>query len=144
MNNDDFTVLVSGALDDFKQACVLCGCAFNMTEQVEQRICIQFCLKLQHSSAETIQMIQKAAAEGGWQLHHDTAPTHTSRLVQTFLAKHQITQVTQPPYSPDLVPRDFWLFPKLTSPLKGKRFQAVVDEIQENVMGQLMATGGTV
>ena len=31
----------------------------------------------------------------------------------SFLAKHQITQVTQPRYSPDLVPCDFWLFPKL-------------------------------
>ena len=41
------------------------------------------------------------------------------------LAKHQITQVTQPPYSPDLVPCDFWLFPKLKSPLKGKRFQTM-------------------
>ena len=26
-----------------------------MTEQVEQRICIKFCIKLEHSSAETIQ-----------------------------------------------------------------------------------------
>ena len=43
-------------------------------------------------------------------------------------------QVTKPPYSPDLVPCDFWLFPKLKSPLKGKRFQTV-DEIQENRIG---------
>ena len=41
----------------------------------------------------------------------------------SFLAKHQITQVTQPPYSTELVPCDFWFFPKLKSPLKGKRFQ---------------------
>ena len=33
---------------------------FKMTEQVEQRICIEFCVKLEYSSAETIQMIQKA------------------------------------------------------------------------------------
>ena len=39
--------------------------------------------------------------------------------------KLQITAVTQPHYSPDLVPCDFWLFPKLKSPLKGKRFQTV-------------------
>ena len=39
-----------------------------------------------------------------------------------FLVKHHITQVTQPPYNPDLVPHKFWLFPKLKSPLKGKRF----------------------
>ena len=39
---------------------------FKMTEQVEQRICIRFCIKLEHSSAEAIQMIQKAAAMGNW------------------------------------------------------------------------------
>ena len=90
-------------------------------------------------------MIQKAAAmaTGGWQLHHDNMPTDASRLMQSVLAKHQITQVTQPPYSPDLAPCDFWLFPKLKSPLKGKRFQTI-DEIRENTTGQLMAIGRTV
>ena len=39
---------------------------FKITEQVEQGICIKFCVKLEHSSAETIQMIQKAAAVGIW------------------------------------------------------------------------------
>ena len=34
--------------------------AFKMIECVEQRICIKFCVKLEHSSTETIQMIQKA------------------------------------------------------------------------------------
>jgi hypothetical protein len=29
-----------------------------------------------------------------------------------FLAKKSITKMDHPPYSPDLVPRDFWLFPK--------------------------------
>ena len=61
----------------------------------------------------------------------------------SFLVKHQITQVTQPPYSPYLAPWDFWLFPKLKSPLKGKRFQTI-DEIQEKTTGQLMVTGRTV
>ena len=41
---------------------------FKMTEQVEQQICIKFCVKLEHSSAETIQMIQKATAVGNWWL----------------------------------------------------------------------------
>jgi transposase len=31
-----------------------------MTERVDQRICIKFCFKLGHSSAETIPMIKKA------------------------------------------------------------------------------------
>ena len=39
---------------------------FKMTEQEEQQICIKFCDKLEHSSVETVQMIQKAAATGNW------------------------------------------------------------------------------
>ena len=38
--------------------------ASKMTEQVEQRICIQFCIKLAHSSMETLWVIQKVAAMG--------------------------------------------------------------------------------
>ena len=40
--------------------------AIKMTEQVEQEICIKFCIKLEHSSVEAIQMIQKATAMGSW------------------------------------------------------------------------------
>ena len=39
--------------------------AFKMTVQV-QRIHIKFCIKLVHSSAETVQMIRKATAVGNW------------------------------------------------------------------------------
>ena len=91
-------------------------------------------------------MIQKDSAQlwatGDWQLHHDNASTHASCLVQSFLVKHQIPQVTQPLYNPDLAPFSFWLFPKLRSPLKGKSFQTIY-KIQENVMGQLMVIGKT-
>ena len=73
-------------------------------------------------------MIQKAAATGDWQLHHNNAPAHASHLKQSFFAKHQITQVTQLPYNQDLVPCDFWLFSKLKSLLKGKGFHTI-DEI---------------
>ena len=78
-----------------------------------------------------------------WQLYHNNMSTRASRLVQSFLAKHQITQVIQPPYKTDLALCNFWLFPKLKSPLKGNRFQTF-DEIQKNRAGQLMATGKTV
>ena len=76
---------------------------------------------------------QKSTAMGNrWrQLHHDNTPAHASRLVQSFLTKHQITQVTQPPCSPELAPHNFWHFPKLKSPLKGKGFQ-FIDETWEN------------
>jgi hypothetical protein len=37
-----------------------------------------------------------------------------------------IPVVTQPPYSPDLAPSDFWLFPTLKIGLKGTRFATTV------------------
>ena len=40
--------------------------AFKMTEQVHQQICIKFYIKLEHSSMETMGMIQKAVAMGNW------------------------------------------------------------------------------
>jgi hypothetical protein len=46
--------------------------------------------------------------------------------------------VPHPPYSPDLAPCDFALFPKLKMKLKGRRFetdsdiQVVLDNIKEN------------
>ena len=46
-----------------------------------------------------------------WQLHQDNAPAHSSQLIQTFLAKHNIPEVRQAPYSPDLALCDFWMFP---------------------------------
>ena len=118
--------------------------AFKMTEWVEQQIHIKFCVKLEHSCMESIWMIQKAAALGSWWLAASSRQcTHLCHLSCSFFVKHDITQVTQPPYSPDLVSCDFRLFPKLKSPLKGNIFQTI-SEIQENAVGQLMATGRTV
>ena len=58
-----------------------------------------------------------------WVLHHDNAPAHASLLIRSYLAKHQTSVVSHPPYSPDLAPADFFLFPKLKTTLKGCRFQ---------------------
>ena len=126
------------AVDTVEWACALVAIAFafKMTEQVHQWICNEFCVKLEYSSMETIQMIRKATAMGKWRLPASSpqCTRHASCLVQSFLAKHQINHVTQPLYSPYLVPCDFWLFPKLKSPLNPFRFQ-VVDKNQGNMTG---------
>jgi len=70
-----------------------------------------------------------------WMLHHDNAPAHAS-LIRSYLAKHQTSFVSHPPYSPDLAPADFFLFPKLKTTLKGRRFQTK-EEIQENAIREL-------
>jgi len=52
-----------------------------------------------------------------WMLHHDNAPCHTSVSINEFLAEKDIPVVPQPPYSPDLSPCDFFLFPRLKNHL---------------------------
>ncbi|UYV77400.1 CSNK1A1 [Cordylochernes scorpioides] len=64
-----------------------------------------------------------------WLLHYDNAPAHTLLLVRDFLAKNNTLMMPQPPYSPDLAPCDFFLFPKLKRPMKGRRY-ATLDEIK--------------
>jgi histone-lysine N-methyltransferase SETMAR len=46
-----------------------------------------------------------------WHLHHGNATCHMALSVREFLAKHSISVVPHPPYSPDLAPCNFFLFP---------------------------------
>ena len=63
-------------------------------------------------------------AAKNFQLHHDNAPAHSEHVIHAFLAKNSMSLVRQAPYFPDLAPCDFWLFPKLKTILKERRFQS--------------------
>ena len=65
---------------------------------------------------------------GHWHFHQDNAPVHNSILVTDYLTKMGIKTVPQPPYSQDLGPCDFWLFPKL----RGCRYETI-EEMKEAV-----------
>lgn len=56
-------------------------------------------------------------------LHHDNAPAHTAAATLDFLAENGVRLLSHPPYSPDLAPCDFFLFPKLKLQLRGKEFK---------------------
>ena len=58
---------------------------------------------------------------GQWHFHQDNAPVHNSVLVIDYLTKMGIKTVPHRPYSPDLAPCDFWLFPKL----RGCRYETI-------------------
>ena len=73
-----------------------------------------------------------------WMLHHDNAPAHASLLFPSYLAKYKTSVVLHSPYSPNLTPAEFFLFPKLNTTLKGRRFQTI-EEIQENAIRELCA-----
>ena len=90
------------------------GLAFKMTKWVEQWICIKFLMKIEHSPAETIWMIQKPAAwaTGDWQLHHNNSSVHASCPMENFFVKHQIAQVDSAPLQPRFGSLQLLAFPQ--------------------------------
>ena len=62
--------------------------------------------------------------------HHDNVPAHVLHNVRQFLSSTKMTVIPHPPYSPDLVPCDFFLFPKMKLKLKGRHVQST-EEIQK-------------
>ena len=57
----------------------------------------------------------------GFILHWDIAPVHTAHIVTNFLASKEGVEVLRhPPYSPDLAPCNFFLFPKMKNKLAGE------------------------
>ena len=57
-------------------------------------------------------------------LIHDNVPAHKCVLVQDFLKEEKVVQLSHPPYSPDLSPCDFFLFPLLKKTLSGRRYDS--------------------
>jgi histone-lysine N-methyltransferase SETMAR len=53
-----------------------------------------------------------------WFLRHGNALCHSSIVVREFLTKNKVTTLEHAPYSPDLEPCDFFLFPKIKIHLK--------------------------
>jgi len=56
---------------------------------------------------------------GDWILLHDNC--------EAGLAKRKVTVLDHPPYSPDLAPAYYFLFPKVQSHLKGHLFDPILD-----------------
>jgi len=74
-----------------------------------------------------------------WIPHHDNAPAYRAVVTNEFLGKYVIPSLPHPPYSPDLAPCEFFLFPQLKKITKGRQFN-YLEEIQANVTRQLKAT----
>ena len=80
-------------------------------------------------------------------LLHDNARPHAARQTQELLKKFGWTVMPHPPYSPDLAPSDYHLFPKLKDHEGGKRFksddavQTEVARLLEGLAGDLFDLG---
>jgi len=69
-------------------------------------------------------------------LLHDNVPAHKAASVCQLLTQNNVPNFYHPPYSLDLSPPEYFLFPKLKMKLKGLQF-ADVAEILEAVTDEL-------
>jgi hypothetical protein len=63
-------------------------------------------------------------------------PAHTTLSMREFLPSIQITILKHPPYSPNLVPNELFLLPKIKEILKGIHFDGT-DDIRSNTSAAL-------
>lgn len=63
--------------------------------------------------------------------HHDNAPAHSSAFVTAKLVDLGYEILPHAPYSPDLAPCDFFLFPNMKKWLGGQRFHSNTEVITE-------------
>jgi transposase len=52
---------------------------------------------------------------GNWRVHF-------SKAIEQFITENHIGRVPHPPYSPDLIPSNFWLFGHVKTSLVGQTF----------------------
>ena len=60
-----------------------------------------------------------------------SAPAHTVLSVQQFLTKNGTTPMLHPPYSPHIIPSDFFLFLQMKNSSKGNILEEVKQKIAE-------------
>ena len=57
-------------------------------------------------------------------LHHDNAPSHSSRVILDTIKELDIEILPHAPYSPDLAICNFWLFPNLKNKLRDEKYES--------------------
>ncbi len=60
-------------------------------------------------------------------LHQDNAPAHVANITLALFGESKILLLAHPPYSPDLAPSDYFLFPCIKNNLRGHKFQNLQD-----------------
>ncbi|GFW09719.1 histone-lysine N-methyltransferase SETMAR [Trichonephila clavipes] len=73
---------------------------------------------------------KRSLLRNGILLHHDNARPHIAHCVLHVLQQSNAEILPHPPYSPDLTPCDFWLFPQFKKPLRGKHFSPDLNPVE--------------
>ena len=80
---------------------------------------------------EEIKEKRRGKLSAGILLLHDNAPVHKADVVIDAIRECKFKQLDHPPYSPDIAPRDYYLFRELKKVLRGKRFNCISEVISE-------------
>ena len=65
--------------------------------------------------------------------HNDNAKVHRAWITNEFLLENNVEQYENPPYSPDLRPCDFFLFPKLKKQFRGIDDNEMVTALEQDI-----------
>lgn len=65
-------------------------------------------------------------------LHQDDAPGHRAESTQLEISLLGFEVLEHPPYSPDLAPMDFRVFPELKASLRGLRFDSAEELVKQS------------
>ena len=94
----------------------------------------EYYANLLHQLSEKISEKRPHLAKKKILFHQDNAPVHTSARAMAKIRELKFELLPHAPYSPDLAPSDYFLFPNLKKWLGGKRF-ASNDEVEAAVDG---------
>ena len=86
--------------------------------------CLHILLNIQVLKRDFLRAMRKKRAEylPSIIFHHDNAPSHRAASTKTAIQQLGFEVLDHPPYSPDLSPCDFFLFPVMKSYLRGTHF----------------------
>jgi len=83
-----------------------------------------FCQLLEHLRS-AIKEKRWGRLSQGVMILMDNAPAHTAAITQEKMKDLGFSALPHPAYSPDLAPSDYWLFPAMKKPLRGKRYHTL-------------------
>jgi histone-lysine N-methyltransferase SETMAR len=109
----DVKYKLQGAVKRFPEFLDIDGLMHHDLVLPGQRVTGHFYMHVLQRLRNAVRRKRSNKRQGQRFLHHDNAPSHTSLVEQKFLTEKNIPVITQPLYSPDLAPKDFFLFPTL-------------------------------
>jgi hypothetical protein len=120
------TLELRGTVKRFKEFCYIAVLLHHEFVPPGDSVTGHFYVQVLQRLRDTVLSKRSYKWQGQWFLHHGNEPSHTSLVVQRFLAEENIPVFTQPPYFLSHAPTDFWLFPIRKMGFKWDTFRTIM------------------